>query len=635
MKTSKFISAALAASLAVTGCSGVRDINMADAGKAGFTIICPEDASVTVRFAASELESYLEKITGADFNVSTETSGPSIVVSGSDALAYLSDKDIDGMEGEDYCIVRKKKNIYLAGADDHSVLYAVYDFLEKAGCIWAAPDYDCFEGRAELVPSIPSLKVPVPSKYIGSTLSPYRKLYITSGDRSAEEMKALIEWMPKVKYNIIAYKMQGPDRWELWKESMLPEIEKRDLVLENGGHGYDSFISPGMEDGRLFREHPEWFGVCRRFGKEELGYRSDHLRVIFCISNDDAVKYMLDNVGEFLRTYPEMDIFDFWPVDSEIWCECDKCQAIGTDSDKHAYLVNKVASYMAEEFPEMRLECLAYHFYYEPPVKQRLPENILVDFADYYQNFEHQIYDGMNESNEIHHKAMRKWSEDYGGDVSVYTYFAKGFWRSLPVMIPHYIRNEMLYYRSLGFKGGSVYSEPKNWFTYGLNIYTLAKLAWDPDDDVEKIIGDYCRAVFGEEAETARHAFAEFEDVVRFACVVHQTAFKTDDEYDAYKERLNLLHACLLEKENGLAEGSVLRNHIMRLRMMDEYALKSIDMMIRQRDIYMARKPSSNYGHIVFDDMQGVLTRRPKLEPELLEWLKRHSGLGIFMTATN
>ena len=462
---------------------------------------------------------------------------------------------------------------------------------------------------------------------IERTSSKYRKLYATGGARTYEELMALIDWMPKLKFNILAFKMVGELRWDLWREKLTAEIKKRGILIEDGGHGYDHFIGPEMENG-LFEKHPEWFGMNPKMGIKDKGFRSKEKRVIFCTSNKDAVKYLHNNLLNYLKLHPEVDIFDFWPPDQELWCECPDCLAHGSPSDRHAILVSETANFLKKECPAIKMECLAYHHYFQPPQHLTLPDNVLIDFADYYQNFEYQFYQDQNPVNKKHNDALVKWTKQFKGDISVYSYYKKGFWRSLPNNIPHYIQNDLKYYKSIGIKGVSVYTEPEDWFTFGINQYVLGKLAWNPDTNVDNLVSDYCDKVFGAAANLAKEVFNEFENVVRFACVIHQTSFKTDKQYDQYSARMNTCLKKITTAERQFESDSIVKNHLFRLQLMTEYALKSIEMMRG-----LSTKEPVKYAKTDLDDFdktKGVLTRRPPLDEDLKNWLKKYNHLGVF-----
>lgn len=628
MKLIKTVGLCLTLSALASTSAYSKTISLAQNSKADYTITCSDAASPTVKYASRELEKYLEMMSGADFTVSTKGSAKSIIVC---STAEIDPKiGIPQMTGEDFGIFTRDENIYLTGAAQRSVLYAVYDMLERLGCRWLAPKFVYFEGSHQYIPKSSNIALNIKEEKIEHTNSKYRKFYATGPARSVEELQALIEWMPKLRFNTLAFKMVGPVRWEMWCEDLTPELKKRDIIIEDGGHGYETFISTEMEDGKLFEQKPQWFGVNKRFGEKEQGNRSKVKRVIFCTSNSEAVDYMHSNLIKYLERHPEVDIFDFWPQDSEIWCECDECAKLGSPSDRHALLVNQTRDLLKKHFPKLKMECLAYHHYVAPPTNTMIKDDILVDFADYYQNFEYQFYDKRNEINRQHNESLVKWAEQFGGDISIYSYYRKGFWRSLPCIIPHYMQNDLKYYDKLGVRGVSVYSEPHDWFTYGLNHYTLGKLAWNPHINIDKEIDTYCKTLYLDAAPLARYVYNELENIVRYACVIHQTAFKTDKQYDQYAERVK---RCItkIEKEIDLrASDKTLANHLFRLKLMNEYALRSIEMMRKTAKTMQSGVRIDTMVDTTVDKSGKFLTRKPPLDKELSDWLRQYKDYGVF-----
>ncbi len=165
----------------------------------------------------------------------------------------------------------------------------------------------------------------------------FRKLYVEEGHtHNAENLKQLIEWMSKTRRNtlVVPTDYQGQDRvkWDNWREALTPELRKRDITLEVGGHGYQNFINAEMPE---VKAHPEWLGM------DETGKRSEAHGRVFCSSNSAAVDFLAKNVVAYLKAHPEIDIFDFWPPDGSKWCECENCKKLGTPADRQARLVSR------------------------------------------------------------------------------------------------------------------------------------------------------------------------------------------------------------------------------------------------------------------------------------------------------
>ncbi len=547
-------------------------IALASEGTALYRIVVPDSNSNAGRFAAEELKKYLDQMSASDFEIVTETSGRAILVTTVQSLSRIDPRvNISAMGDDEFGIFMRGQKLLLTGGSDRSLLYAVYEFLTVVGCLWLAPDFDFFEGKSRMIPAVRELRYSHSSDRTEKPVLKYRKLYIEEGlTHHAENLKTLIDWMPKARYNILVapldYEGKGRVCWDNWRDSLIPELEKRSIHVEVGGHGYQNFLNAGMDNGRLFREHPEWFGL----GHD--GERKTNPRMVFCTSNMRAVKFLHANLLDYLKKHPEIDIFDFWPPDSETWCECEKCSSMGTPSDRHALLVSQTARYLRKKIPGVKLECIAYHRYVEPPQGKMPDSNVLIDFCPINQSFEFQIYEEGSGNNRMYRNHLLSWLKRFGGDISIYSYYRKYAWRSLPVMIPHYMQNDLLFYSSCGVRGVSVYSEPGDWFTYGLNHYVLARLAWNPETDVDKLITDYCSVLFGTEANLAVSVLAGLEDIVRFSCRVAFTEPKSPGQYNGYINRLDQLGQEIQITQQNLRTMGIVNRHLQRLGLMVEYA---------------------------------------------------------------
>src|SRR5207253_2682050 len=79
-----------------------------------------------------------------------------------------------------------------------------------------------------------------------------------------------------------------------------------------------------------------------------------------------AVDYLTKNVIAYVKERPAIQIFDFWPPDGARWCECEKCKALGTPSDRQVILANHVNQAM-KAILKRRLEIIAYAAALHPP----------------------------------------------------------------------------------------------------------------------------------------------------------------------------------------------------------------------------------------------------------------------------
>lgn len=177
------------------------------------------------------------------------------------------------------------------------------------------------------------------------------------------------------------------------------------------------------------------------------------------------------------------------------------------------------------------------------------------------------------------------------------------------------MQKEMMYYRKSGVRGVSVYSEPGDWFTYGVSHYVFAGLAWNPDTVVEPLMRDYADVVYENAGPVVVDIYRELEDIVRFASNIAHTSLKEQKVYDGYAGRVakcrDRVATVILDKQTD----DLTRRNLERLDLMLEYAAKSIT--------FMQTKSSGNEEY----------TRR--LDVEIRSFLKQHATEGIFIPHRN
>ena len=481
------------------------------------------------------------------------------------AFQTLAEPDFDG-----YAIRKLDKQIVITASGEHMALEATYYLLDHAGCRFLAPN---FEKGNEVVPA--KLDFTLDRPIVRKAKLKFRKIYVEEGhSHTPENLALIVEWMPKVGYNtlVVPADYQGNHRvmWDKFRERVTPECQKRGITIEVGGHGYQNFLNAEMEDGKLFDQHPGWFGM------NAAGVRQKAKGAVFCTSNAEAVDYLISNFVEYVKARPEIQIYDFWPPDGAKWCECDACKALGSPSDRQAILIRQVKERVKTARPDLRLEVLAYHTSVYPPEKEKLDKDVLLDFCPINQQFDHQIDDASADKNADYVKGLTAWRKVFEGDISIYSYYRKYAWDSLPVIIPHYMQKDLQWYAKVPVQGVSTYAEPGDWYTYELNHYVLAALAWDPDADVDAIVGKFCAARYGEFAASARAALMTLEDVTRNTCSLPNTSLKDVKQIDSDAARI-IKARDDLAADAIRAKAPALSAALERLNLMLLYAQQDLD----------------------------------------------------------
>ena len=475
-------------------------IVIAKARKAQLGIVVATKSSSIQNFAAEELAKYLKQITGAKFTISQQQSLP--------AIKFILKQ---GKNEEAYSIAVQNQSILLIGNSDQAILSAVYGFLERLGCIWIAPDFEMYNGKAEVIPTTENLIYSGQQITTAPSFS-YRTIDVDGGrTHNVENLKKMIDWMPKARYNTlrVPVNLNGNGRvsWDNWRDGLVPELKKRGLILELGGHGFQNFINAKMENGMLFKQHPEWFGkdsTCNYVASD---------RLVFNTENPMAVQYFIKNIVDYVKKHPEINIFGMWPPDVGRWQDCKEFAAYGLPQDRQAKLANQVDSALKSINPAIKTEIIAYSYTLSVPMKVKLNSTILVDYCPINQSFEYQIFDQTAKNNAEYVAELLKWRKEYAGPLGLYSYYRKYAWRSMPNVIPKYIQRDMKYYASVRLQGISTYAEPGDWFTYELNHYMLGQLAWNPNINVDTLSDQYFIARYGKgNLNVVKNIYSEFEN---------------------------------------------------------------------------------------------------------------------------
>jgi hypothetical protein len=543
------------------------------------------------QYAAEELSRYSEKITG------------------NDAFAQKVTLAVKPDPGESFTITTEGERITVVGSNDFMLLAGTYRLLDEVGCRFLAPQFAHYHGAAEIIPTLKAIAPRLESSLVRAPKLKFRKLYVEEGhSHDIESLKQLVEWMPKVGYNTLViptdYQGSGRVKWDNWRDALTPELQKRGITIEVGGHGYQNFLSAEMEGGKLFEQHPEWFA------KNAQGKPQKAKSWVFCTSNDDAVQQLTKNFLDYIKERPEIQIFDFWPPDGAKWCECDACKKLGEPPDRQAILLKQVQDAVKPVRADLRLEIIAYSSYLEPPKKVAVDKNVLVDFCPISQHFDAQINDPANK-NKTYADALQAWRKSFQGDISIYSYYRKYAWDSLPVIIPHYMQKDLQWYASLPTQGLSVYSEPGDWFTFELNHYALAALAWDENVDVDALVQKFCAARYGDEAPVAKKTLDALERIVRVYCSVPNVPLKPAAGISSAHAELQTLTDNVATAATRAKDEKVRRN-LERLGLMCTYALRDLEI---QKD----RAANAPREQIV-----GKAT-------SLHAWVKSHADDGVFL----
>jgi hypothetical protein len=468
------------------GCTGEKGNEVLTVGEKGslHCIVIPDQSDPVIRFAASELQSYLKKITGQELRI-MESAGNK---KGETAI-HLSLENDKALKWDGYEIRTTFNDIRLASNEPRGLLYAVYTLLEESGCSFFYP------GESEEKVPQSTIITFKPDTIIYNPELEHRGLapYGLQAN-SAEHGRKLIDWMAKNRLNYILVSedrpsdCDGPAHASIWKEvreELLSELQKRGFVIEMSEH-----CAPVFFPRSLFNEHPDWFAL--KDGKRKLGLPPYSGQM--CYSNKEAVEYYATAIADYAAKHPEFHVIGTWPLDGGEYCECEQCK----DPQTVFKAVKKVAEKVRIVRPDMIVEHLAYKVQtWQPPDTEKIPDNISVLWCP-----------DMGEMDNLADKWIEKVKT--GGGFYQFEYYMGDNYRARANvrLRPAYSAGVARHASEMGFRGViSLFLPIQNWWRASFNNWFFARACWDPNLDIELCIRKYCNDFYGNKASEAEKIF--------------------------------------------------------------------------------------------------------------------------------
>ncbi len=471
-------------------------------------ICLPPSPSPSERFAAEELQTYLEKMSGVRIPVreGEPTPGRKTFVIGRHALNGELWKGLD--DPDHYRIDASGDQVRIAGgyqppvtagdgtvySRDWGILYGVYQVLEDQGLRWLRP-----EPQGEEVPQSDRLRLPDGIR----EFKPAFKLrwgvarYATPALRSAtpEEAQWAALWALRNRCNVTG---ANDPRYG------------GSLKIGGGGHSYDSLVPRS-----LFKEKPEFFPLIN-------GKRTPKGQI--CHSNPELQEYFANAVIERAKKNPQWLMTSIDPNDGGGWCECAGCRAMddpnlpsgrGTGlsmAPRLAKFNNIIAEKVARELPNLRLYCLAYSQYTEAPTGvDKIADNLVIGvapFAGAFSDYSRRLRDPSSQPNQRFLASVEGYKK-LGATLYAREYLSYYLWPG-PLPILWTMQDRFREYRNFDFLG--VYSETHPcWGPQGIVLYFYLRLLWNPDLDLKAEMADYCQKAYGPAAEPMLRYYEKLE----------------------------------------------------------------------------------------------------------------------------
>lgn len=528
-------------------------LRLAEDGRSDYTIVVDADAPAPVAFAAEELQKYLLQITGVRLPIATDAAGEAVVWVGDSGrlpaeLAPLR-ADLESRGEDGYLMQGRGRRIVLAGRSPRATLYAVYHFLEQhLGCGWCVPGDDTVPRRTEV-------RLPPFDDRVGPPAMAMRQIIIFpyGGEWLAKNNVPHTDWLAKNRFNWAHPAPNEPHSWERnrSRETYVPEVEKRGLYLDVGGHTFNTWLPPEEHA----TTHPEYFAVLDKGGRAVEATEKAGL----CLSHPDVAPRMAQSIIRWLDENPEVDVVDIWHNDSYTYCHCPQCTPGGaTEAELRAgytrtYIrfANRVADLVAARHPRQLLNLLAYaHTINCPPDAERLRDNVLVGLCLFPRPTQRTMRPLETSPQRLDANLRRQlpaWQKQ-AKHFYVYEYYTFSPQEKVWSMVSM-LAEDIRYFQRLGVEGISSDQWGPHW--YPLNMYAFGKLLWNPGLEPEEIIDDFCTRHYGRAGKTMAAYWGLLEEGLRESWTT-ETAIDWRDE-----RRRELIRRALAEADGETVAGRI------------------------------------------------------------------------------
>ncbi len=442
-------------------CDSRPAIELTRNGITDYRIVLSPMATEVDRQAASVLQEYIERISGARIPIDergeiSETGNlPGIHIGSAPAPPDLPlEIDWASLEEDGFRIVTAGEDLIIAGGTAKGSLYGIHTLLESyLGCRMYGPDMT-------IVPEEASIRLPP----IDDTQVPVIRFRSTHYDHAYEQ--PYTGWHKLDDGNV--------DRFLEWSTRV---------------HTFNRLVPPE----EYFADHPDYFS-------EINGIRVPDTQL--CLTNEDVYRIVVERLREMMAEHPGVKYWSVSQNDTYGNCQCDECRALdereGGPIGSLLTFVNRVAA----EFPDRIITTLAYQYSRSAPKTLKPADNVCITLCSIECNRSAPL-DG-DPGNAAFVSDVQEWSE-IASHLYIWDYVVQ--FRNLVSPFPnfHVLQPNIQFFVENGidaiFEQGS--GGIRGEFT-DLRSYLIAKLLWNPDADVDAIIDDFLAAYYGEAAPWLR-----------------------------------------------------------------------------------------------------------------------------------
>jgi len=454
------------------------NIHLAQNGKTSYIIALAADAIPAEKTAAEQLQKYFQQITGAPISIESEnavpSSAPQIYVGAGDHVKVLLPQQDWKALGSDGIVIKTVGNkLILAGGRPRGTLYAVFQFLEdSAGCRW-------WTSTENYIPHKSTFDVPEQNVVYVPPFN-YREHYTT--EVQTDPVFATI---------------------------MRENGHHQKQTPEWGGHynmlGFVHTFSKLLPPEKYFKQHPEWYGDPANGNKPCTAQSKmpEAQRTQLNLSNPQVLEELTKQALAEIAKNPAAGYISISQNDNRNYCQDEVSMKLaaaeGSQSAPVLNFVNQVAKKIHQQYPDFKVETLAYVYTEKPPKTIRPAKNVIIRLAPISSDFGHPLDSDWNAETRDN---LQAWSK-IAPDLFVWNYVTNFHGCVLPHPDWLGLGPDLRFFAKNNVKG--IFEQGDN-YTNGvgdfvqLRTWLISHLMWNPQLDQEKLTDEFLRGYYGDAA---------------------------------------------------------------------------------------------------------------------------------------
>ncbi|MBE7083133.1 MAG: DUF4838 domain-containing protein [Clostridiales bacterium] len=492
-----------------------------------YKIVHPTNTDEATEFAAKELYTFINKITGITAEVIEESAynGVDKVISvGETKISSHIIADSEALNKDGFIIKTEGDNLFIKGSYPRATLYGVYDFVEKLfGVKFIAVDYTYIPKADELF----FYSLDIVEKPTFAIRSYYAENIIYDGLHAAR-----MRMVAPFDTNEPQYGGGYLTDWNV-----------------NQNHSFFEYLPPS----KYAEAHPEWYRLLPE------NPQKGQLCLTNGITDDGKIDYtketsvileMLKNVKKAIRENENIKYLMLGQQDNNPFCDCERCKASyerfnETYSGTLMVFINLIAEeierWANEELNGRKINIVtfAYQFTEKAPVvvdgdevkpiseQVRPRDNVYILIAPINSCFYHPMFDGSCTRNATSRALINNWNI-LTKNIMIWDYNINYVYHQWYFANKGVMKENLIAYEERGVHMIINQGAPREskFYQADLDNYIFSKLQWNPHRDVNKLVEEFNHYYYGKYHEVADKYYELMER--HFAVLDAKQGFHTD-----------------------------------------------------------------------------------------------------------